>query len=185
MPFNYHEIIQIYISSKNIEFVIFLDLQVEELSFAADEMLEVLDKPADDPDWWRCRNAVGNVGLVPRNYIRVIKTPLPSALTHPPVQYSSTVAGNAPQQVIGGGEEVRLTFAMASPNAAEFARKPWYWGVISRSECETILNNLAISGEFIIRDSESHVSIHRYILHSVPRSLMFFSNYWTDLRDGT
>ncbi|VDM17219.1 unnamed protein product [Hydatigera taeniaeformis] len=136
--------------------------QVEELSFAADEVLEVIDKPADDPDWWRCRNAVGNIGLVPRNYIRVIKNPFPAAL--PPVRYSpsaSTVAmtGTAPQQVTASGasgEEVRLVFAMASPNASEFARKPWYWGVISRSECESILNNLAISGEFIIRDSESH-----------------------------
>lgn len=71
------------------------------------------------------------------------------------------MAGTASQQVTAGGasgEEVRLVFAMASPNASEFARKPWYWGVISRSECESILNNLAISGEFIIRDSESHVS---------------------------
>lgn len=127
-------------------------------------MLEVIDKPADDPDWWRCRNAVGNVGLVPRNYIRVIKNSLPPAL--PPVRYSPSanavaMAGTASQQVTAGGasgEEVRLVFAMASPNASEFARKPWYWGVISRSECESILNNLAISGEFIIRDSESHVS---------------------------
>ncbi|KAH9286687.1 Cytoplasmic protein NCK2 [Echinococcus granulosus] len=139
--------------------------QVEELSFAADEVLEVLDKPADDPDWWRCRNAVGNVGLVPCNYIRVIKNPFPPTLSS--VRYSPSVsavamAGAAPQQVTAGGtggasgEEVRLAFAMASPNASEFARKPWYWGVISRSECESILNNLAISGEFIIRDSESH-----------------------------
>ncbi|KAL5961866.1 Cytoplasmic protein NCK2 [Taenia solium] len=136
--------------------------QVEELSFAADEVLEVIDKPADDPDWWRCRNAVGNVGLVPRNYIRIIKNPLPPA--PPPVPYSPStsavaMAGTVPQQVTTGGangEEVRLVFAMASPNASEFARKPWYWGVISRSECESILNNLAISGEFIIRDSESH-----------------------------
>ena len=113
------------------------------MSFAADEVLEVLDKPADDPDWWRCRNALGNVGLVPRNYIRVIKNPPPPA----------------PQP--GGGrssEEVRLAFANASATAAELAPKPWYWGVISRAECEAILTNLAVSGEFIIRDSESHVS---------------------------
>uniref|UniRef100_A0A5K3FIG1 SH2 domain-containing protein n=2 Tax=Mesocestoides corti TaxID=53468 RepID=A0A5K3FIG1_MESCO len=136
--------------------------QAEELSFAADEILEVLDKPADDPDWWRCRNAVGNVGLVPRNYIRVIKNPFPSS--HPPPlphqsqpQYSSSVPPAVPQshRVISG-EGIRMAFALASANSAAFARKPWYWGVISRSECEAVLTDLAISGEFIIRDSESH-----------------------------
>ncbi|KAA0196507.1 NCK adaptor protein [Fasciolopsis buskii] len=50
----------------------FVRNQIEEMSFDANEILDVLDKPADDPDWWRCRNARGETGLVPRNYVRLL-----------------------------------------------------------------------------------------------------------------
>ncbi|KAA3680780.1 NCK adaptor protein 2 [Paragonimus westermani] len=46
--------------------------QIEEMSFEANEILEVIDKPADDPEWWRCRNARGEIGLVPRNHVRLL-----------------------------------------------------------------------------------------------------------------
>ena len=43
----------------------------EELSFVKGERLEILDRPPADPDWYRARNAVGSIGLIPKNYVQV------------------------------------------------------------------------------------------------------------------
>lgn len=37
--------------------------------------------------------------------------------------------------------------------------KTWYYGNISRAQCDTLLNNHGLDGDFLIRDSETSVSI--------------------------
>lgn len=37
--------------------------------------------------------------------------------------------------------------------------KSWYYGNISRAQCDTLLNNHGLDGDFLIRDSETNVSI--------------------------
>ncbi|KAJ8409967.1 hypothetical protein AAFF_G00210080 [Aldrovandia affinis] len=44
----------------------------EELNFEKGETMEVVEKPGDDPEWWRCKNVRGRVGLVPKNYVVVL-----------------------------------------------------------------------------------------------------------------
>jgi len=41
----------------------------EELTLVAGEIVEVLEKPQGDDDWWRGRDSHGNVGLFPTNYV--------------------------------------------------------------------------------------------------------------------
>lgn len=135
--------------------------QAEELSFAANEVLEVLDKPVDDPDWWRCRNNRGEIGLVPQNYVRVLTTPnmlrnpLPQ---HAHANYDPHAAANFSQSMkrCTDGETLRLTYALRSNATRAYADRPWCWGLISRAECEAMLGQFSLPGEFIIRDSESH-----------------------------
>ena len=43
----------------------------EELSFVKGERLEILDRPPADPDWYRARNTLGSIGLIPKNYVQV------------------------------------------------------------------------------------------------------------------
>lgn len=160
--------------------------QIEEMSFEANEILEVIDKPPDDPEWWRCRNARGDIGLVPRNHIRVLPDTTPAA--HPVVSAvvpsTTTVSQNQRQPLMqandrewfgavshppsaavreeavrsDGATDPRLTFALRSATAGPHIDKPWCWGAISRAECEAMLSHFSKPGEFIIRDSESHVS---------------------------
>merc|ERR1712073_32600 len=40
-----------------------------ELSFEKGERLEIIDRPASDPDWLKARNTQAQVGLVPKNYL--------------------------------------------------------------------------------------------------------------------
>lgn len=38
-----------------------------DLSFEKNEILDIIEKPQEE--WWEARNALGNVGLVPGNYL--------------------------------------------------------------------------------------------------------------------
>lgn len=38
-----------------------------DLSFEKNEILDIIEKPQED--WWEARNALGNVGFVPGNYL--------------------------------------------------------------------------------------------------------------------
>ncbi|KAJ8975992.1 hypothetical protein NQ317_006289 [Molorchus minor] len=42
----------------------------QELSFEKGDRLEILDRPASDPEWYKARNSQGQLGLVPRNYLQ-------------------------------------------------------------------------------------------------------------------
>lgn len=56
----------------------------EELSFTKGEQLEVVEKPENDPDWWKARNQSGDTGLVPKNYVQVRL--LPSGVPQGPLR---------------------------------------------------------------------------------------------------
>lgn len=45
--------------------------------------------------------------------------------------------------------------------------KPWYYGTITRAQCDTLLNNNGEDGDFLVRDSETNVNI-----------LYIFTNNW-------
>ena len=40
-----------------------------ELSFSKGDRLEILDRPSWDPEWFKARNQMGQMGLVPSNYL--------------------------------------------------------------------------------------------------------------------
>ena len=40
-----------------------------ELSFSKGDRLEILDRPSSDPEWFKARNQMGQMGLVPSNYL--------------------------------------------------------------------------------------------------------------------
>ena len=39
--------------------------------------LEIIEKPENDPQWWKARSERGKVGLVPRNYVQVLSQTAP------------------------------------------------------------------------------------------------------------
>ena len=48
----------------------------EELSFEKGILLSIIEKPKDDPDWWKAKTPQGEVGLVPRNYVQEVDDPV-------------------------------------------------------------------------------------------------------------
>lgn len=115
----------------------FSSVTEEELNFEKGETMEVLEKPENDPEWWRCKNCRGQVGLVPKNYVVVLNDgPL------------STASGSHSQQNSHTGPS----------HTGKFAGKDWYYGNVTRHQAECALNERGVEGDFLVRDSESSVS---------------------------
>ncbi|CAN9497539.1 unnamed protein product [Ophioblennius macclurei] len=115
----------------------FSSVTEEELNFEKGEVMEVVEKPENDPEWWRCKNSRGVLGLVPKNYVVV----LDERPAGPPASSGS------PQ-----GRQV------APARSGRFAGRDWYYGDVTRHQAECILNERGEEGDFLIRDSESSPS---------------------------
>ena len=129
----------------------------EELSFEKGDKLVIVDKPLEDPEWWKARNSRGEVGLVPRNYVQTVEECDNDAATNssctPQSQSTSSLSNTSSLGVVGVGG--RKQFCVSGP----LSDKDWYYGKITRQQCEEMLLKYASDGDFLIRDSESTVSI--------------------------
>ncbi|XP_053268043.1 cytoplasmic protein NCK1 isoform X2 [Pleuronectes platessa] len=109
----------------------------EELNFEKGEVMEVVEKPENDPEWWKCRKADGQLGLVPRNYVTVLDS-----------------ASHSPGAGLAGPPTPDCDYISPS-GIGRFAGKEWYYGKVTRHQAEVALNQRGSEGDFLIRDSES------------------------------
>lgn len=116
----------------------------EELSFQKDEILEVIDKPDDDPEWWVARKQDGSAGLVPRNYIVIVDNDGESLA--PSSEPTSALVNQPPRKVI-----------LPEHQKLPFSNEKWFWGKITRGHAEKMLNKTAADGDFLVRVSETQV----------------------------
>ncbi|XP_024142882.1 cytoplasmic protein NCK2a isoform X1 [Oryzias melastigma] len=130
----------------------FSSVTEEELNFEKGEVMDVVEKPENDPEWWKCRNERGIVGLVPKNYVMVLDEQ-PGA----PSPLSSS-------------QQNRL---VAPARSGRFAGRDWYYGNITRHQAECILNERGEEGDFLIRDSESSPSDFSVSLKAVGKNKHF------------
>ena len=108
----------------------------EELQFRKGDVMEIIDQPADDPDWWEARHqGETNSGLIPRNYVEIIEE-------------SSNAEGYR-------GNSNRNEDSSRYP----FCNEVWYHGKISRGRAEHVLRPTN-NGQFLVRASETKVSVH-------------------------
>ena len=54
-------------------------------------------------------------------------------------------------------------------NHEDIKGQPWYFGTISRAECDVLLSEKGIDGDFVIRESETNVRIS-YSLFKIERT---------------
>lgn len=124
----------------------------EELPFEKGDLMDIIDQPADDPDWWEARKADGTTGLVPRNYVEVV---------HDAVSVINKPSGGKLGGGIGGGNFGGMgggaLGAMGSRVPPPFVHESWYYGRVPRRDAESILNLQAQNGQFIVRESETKV----------------------------
>ncbi|XP_012683302.1 cytoplasmic protein NCK1 isoform X2 [Clupea harengus] len=107
----------------------------EELNFEKGEIMDVVEKPENDPEWWKCRKQDGQVGLVPKNYVMVLQNS----------DHEQQNAGPPPPDRDSIGPSL----------SGKFAGRQWYYGRVTRHQAEVALNQRGEEGDFLIRDSES------------------------------
>lgn len=141
-----------------------------ELPFEKGEKLEVLQASEEDPDWWQARNSRGEIGLIPRNYVTAAahdqesdRTTSGSSST-PHSQSISSISNTSLAGVVG-----RRQFHVSGP----LAERDWYYGKITRQQCEEILTRHAENGDFLIRDSESTTGHYTVVLKAPNRNKHF------------
>ena len=130
----------------------------EELSFEKGDKLVIIDKPPEDPEWWKARNSRGETGLVPRNYVQIVEegsdmdaTSATNSSCTPQSQSTSSLSNTSSLGLSGVGGRKQFV-------SGPLSDKDWYYGKITRLQCEEMLTKYAADGDFIIRDSESTVS---------------------------
>ncbi|MEE6470289.1 hypothetical protein FKM82_008916 [Ascaphus truei] len=113
----------------------FSSVTEEELNFEKGETMEVIEKPENDPEWWKCKNSSGQIGLVPKNYVDI--------LSDGPAMNSSNVN--------------KISYTGPACTGC-FAGKEWYYGGVTRHQAECALIERGMEGDFLVRDSESSPS---------------------------
>ncbi|ELV09409.1 Cytoplasmic protein NCK1 [Tupaia chinensis] len=133
----------------------------EELNFEKGDVMDVIEKPENDPEWWKCRKINGMVGLVPKNYVTIMQNnPLTSSLEPSPPQC----------------DYIRPSLT------GKFAGNPWYYGKVTRHQAEMALNERGHEGDFLIRDSESSETMFRITLSLQTQTVtMVLEEIWTNL----
>lgn len=121
----------------------FTSNNVEELNFEKDTLLDIIDQPRDDPEWWKARKEDGTIGLVPKNYVKILDG---NQADQKPRSSSNFSASRAPGA------------SSASVVDKNIVNKDWFHGNISRQECERNLS-AARDGDFLLRASETKVNI--------------------------
>ncbi|ODN02930.1 Cytoplasmic protein NCK2 [Orchesella cincta] len=127
----------------------------QELSFEKGDRLEIVDRPASDPDWFKARKSNGQVGLVPRNYLQELS----EFLTQPLRETNGVPHINHSNR--NGSDRSYLT------------TKNWYFGNVSRSQCDQLLNDRGLDGDFLIRDSETNAGDFSVSLKAPGRNKHF------------
>ena len=132
-----------FLRGKKISFIqFFFQAQNDtELSFDKNERLEIIDKPPSDPDWYKARNTSGQIGLVPKNYLIELS------------QYLTQDVNKG-----SNGSASANNGHVNHVNQEEIKSQPWYFGTISRAECDSLLSEKGMDGDFMIRESETNVS---------------------------
>lgn len=129
-----------------------------ELSFEKGDRLEIVDRPPTDPEWFRARNQKGQIGLVPRNYLQELQEYL-----NTPYRGGPDSLDRRPEMPASATSTMQSVSHGANGTSAKLERpvlsgKSWYYGAITRNQCDTVLNSHGHDGDFLIRDSETNVS---------------------------
>lgn len=106
---------------------------------------------------WLARGQFGKTGLVPKNYVQVVADDVGAeggASSSIQTEFSKLHMSNGSSS----SPSVISKFPHQPGVDESIKKQSWYFGCISRTQCDTILNEFADDGDFLIRDSETNVS---------------------------
>uniref|UniRef100_T1IUU8 SH2 domain-containing protein n=1 Tax=Strigamia maritima TaxID=126957 RepID=T1IUU8_STRMM len=116
------------------------------------------------------KTCAGEQGLVPRNYVQVVVDE--SLLNHQKINGPSS--DGAMTHVMLANELATMTLgATGGAGQGNVDSQPWYFGNITRSQCDRMLNDFGVDGDFLIRESETNVGDYSVSLKAPVRNKHF------------
>ena len=157
----------------------------QELSFEKGDRLEILDRPPTDPEWFKARNSQGQTGLVPRNYLQELSEYLTQSYRDR-LGASSNCNNSSGEMTVKESIDNRNDQIASNSSTGVISLiadrphligKTWYYGSITRSQCDTLLNQQGHDGDFLIRDSETNVRMLLLLIHNFQKHLSYLYNF--------
>ena len=167
---------------KQLFHILFFQAQNDtELSFDKNERLEIIDRPPSDPDWYKARNTSGQIGLVPKNYLIELSQYLTQDVNKGS-NGNGGPGGNPAGNNVSGANNGHHANNMHnnSEMLEDVKNQPWYFGTISRAECDVLLTEKGMDGDFMIRESETnvcHICIFESFQFYFSNTYVFFIRY--------
>ena len=131
----------------------------EELAFNKGDLMDIIDQPPDDPDWWEARKSDGTTGLIPRNYVEVIHDAQPVFGSKQGGGGGRTGGGGVVGPVASGMAPTPMgskPLGGAGESLPAFVSEVWYHGKMARRDADRLLDGSAY-GIFLVRESETKV----------------------------
>lgn len=167
----------------------------DELSFEKGDKLELLEDPDKcSHNWLKARNGAAAFGVVPRNFIAPEASDAKrlSAASVDRSSHRSSSGGrksgsssegsrvknggdsNGHDQALADQQSTVLDETRLQSDPGSSPERPWYFGRLSRSECDDLLNAYGVVGDFLVRDSETGApGDYSVSLRAYPRNKHF------------
>lgn len=101
---------------------------------------------------------------MPKNYVQIVSDDdIPSSAAA--AAAASAVHSDISKLVLSNGSPRPQN--KSSVGKSDVLGQPWYFGLISRSHCDSLLNEFGSDGDFLVRDSETNVSTNFITLVTV------------------
>lgn len=118
---------------------------------------------------WLARGQFGKTGLVPKNYVQVISDNdnsngnpnnggVESAASSVIQKEMSKLLMNGSPAVSSKSSSKSHSNNHSNPERDPVRDEIWYFGLIPRNQCDSLLNEFAEDGDFLVRESETSVS---------------------------
>jgi len=130
--------------------------------------LEVIDRPPSDPDWFKARNTSAQIGLVPKNYLVELSQYLTQDVEVNGA--AKTTNGNGTTDMVPTNIQGQ-TVSQQTLDAIK--QQTWYFGHITRADCDNILTDKGLDGDFLVRESETNVGDYSVSLKAPGRNKHF------------
>jgi hypothetical protein len=118
------------------------------------------------------RGQFGKTGLIPKNYVR-LEQELTSAAALNGLSNVSLTNGSPVSSKKQQSATTISSTSNGTGNGPDVAGQSWYFGCVPRSQCDSLLNEFAEDGDFLVRDSETNAGDFSVSLKAPGRNKHF------------
>lgn len=117
---------------------------------------------------WLARGQFGKTGLIPKNYVQLEKDSgaSSSCLENELMSTKASLSNGSPSTS-------KVSTSNGASGQSDVSGQDWYFGSVARNQCDSLLNEFAEDGDFLVRDSETNAGDFSVSLKAPGRNKHF------------